>query len=321
MAKREEGSYWVRYWVQGTSAEDKILIPRIDGYVDCDQTGDDLIIDHPIEKGLDGVVSKLSIAGKIENTVLTYHRNASKEFANFPGNSAMVAISPNLQSAAFDAVTFDQNPPPSGVKLIRVGHSQHRPGKRSIQWSADSTFLLNSMITREGYGNQKFHQEAVQVIKAQSGENVIGNLPQGVWFEKGVILAGGKKLLIFARSSSKDVGQDPGSVYTCEVAPIVSCHPILSSVDDVSFSDDGRFASVKELYKDSKHRVDGDADVLPSGYVAEIRNADGALLVSQRFIRKDNELAFSLFLAPTSKEVILIGGGKRVIVSLDTRVH
>jgi hypothetical protein len=80
----------------------------------------------------------------------------------------------------------------------------------------------------------------------------------------------------------------------CRVASIVSCYSILSNVDDVSFSDDGRFASVKGLYRDPKHRVDGDADVLPSGYVAEIRDADGALLVSQRFVRKDKEFAFSL---------------------------
>ena len=108
----------------------------------------------------------------------------------------------------------------------------------------------------------------------------MGYLLQGGRFERGVVLPGGPRLLVFLRPSSKDVEQDLGSVYKCQVTSVVSFRPILSDVDDVSFSDDESIASVKELYKDPKHKVDGDADVLPTGYVAEIRRAQGELIVS-----------------------------------------
>src|SRR5262245_50184291 len=51
-----------------------------------------------------------------------------------------------------------------------------------------------------------------------------------------------------------------------------------------------------------------DAVILPMAILAEIRNPDGGLLVSQRFRRKNEQLSLDVKLSPTGKEAALIWG-------------
>jgi len=83
---------------------------------------------------------------------------------------------------------------------------------------------------------------------------------------------------------------------------------LVSDVDQVSFSNDGKIGSVKEVLKDPKRRFNGDSVILPIEFVAEIRNPDGGLAASQRFTRKNHQLDLRVMLSPAGKEAALIWG-------------
>jgi hypothetical protein len=87
---------------------------------------------------------------------------------------------------------------------------------------------------------------------------------------------------------------------------MVLCRSIISDVDEVTFSDGGKIATVKEVLKDPKRRLDGDAEILPIAYVAEIRSMGGKLIARQRFARKSEELELRLLISPAGKEVALV---------------
>jgi hypothetical protein len=295
MAKQNERGGFAATWIQGRPGEDAISLPNMTmrGYFECDQTGGNLIFTGG------GVITVEGVSNQASRIVATYRDDKRPD-------NAIIALSPDLKFAAFDSdlVQMEQDEQRSGMKLVSVGHSKYR-SRRSLRWSEDSSFLMNVMVVQD---DPKGHQEALQIIDVHSGKETIGNLPSGTWFEDGVILRTGRKLLLFLRPSQNDIKADPGTVYTCELPSSVSCRVLVSDVDEVSFSNDGRIGSVKEILKDPKHRFNGDSIVLPIAFIAEIRNPDGGLIASQRFTRKDHQLSLRALLSPTGKEAALMWG-------------
>jgi hypothetical protein len=293
MVKNERGGF-ADYWIQGHPEEEAILLPNMSrrGYFECDQTGTNLIVAGG------GLITEESVKDQATRILATYRDKGRGTVA------PVIAVSPDMKYAAFDSdsVQMEQGEQPSGMRLVSVAHSKYmRHG--SLLWSEDSSLLFNFMVVQD---DTKIHLEAVQIIDVDSGKDTTGNLPSGAWFEKGVFLRSRRKLLLFLRPSTNDIKPDPGSVYTCEISPSISCRVLISDVDEVSFGNDGKIGSVKEVLKDPKRRFDGDSVILPIAFVAEIRNPDSSLVVSERFARKAQQLGIHVVVSPSGKEAALI---------------
>lgn len=298
MAKRERPSN-LSLWIQGRSDKEINQLPTTKGLFECDSTGKNLLINE--SSSVKGTITRFDVMSRATSIIVTYSTN---QFAGGHG----ISISPDQTSVAFDTdlsrVAADEQS--SHLKLVSVANSRASRTKDSLIWSADSSFVLNATVVSEDAKDQKLHQEAVQLTNVRSGKEIAGNLPSGNWFESGVVLEGGSKLLLFLRPSQNDVAPDPGTVFACATEPKLLCRAIISAVDEVSFSNEGKIALVREVMKDPKKRTDGDSIVLPIAYIAEIHASDGSLLAEQRYIREKTQLGLRLPISPGGDEVALV---------------
>ncbi len=299
MARKARSLTMSTYWVQDRSDKDVPTLPQTKGLVECDATGDHLFINE--NQSVKGTITRFDIKGRTTSTIAIYSTN---QFAGGHG----ISVSPDQTGAAFDTdlAVIDPGEQTGSLKLVPVAHSSGFRSKDSLSWSADSSFVLNAVLVSDDPKNPKLHQEAVQLIDVRSGKEITGNLPSGMWFESGVVLESGHKLLLFMRPSQNEIKADPGTVFTCATAPKFSCRATLAAVDEVSFSDDGAIASIREVMKDPGKRTEGDSVILPVAYVAEVRDRDGKLIANQRFARRKEQLGLRLQLSPASTEVALI---------------
>jgi len=322
MAKKARPGTASSYWIQGRSDKVIVELAPTKGLVECDRTGAGLLINE--SSSVKGLITRFDIKQRTTSIVATYATN------QFAGGNA-ISISPDQKYVAFDSdlVWMNQDEQTGGLKLVSVAHSSGFRIANSLRWSADSSSLLNVVVLADDPKNPKRHQEALQLIDVSTGKETIDNLPPDTWFESGVVLEGGKGLLLFLRPSQNEIRPEPGAVVTCTRAPALSCRALISDVDEVSFSDDGKIASVKEVMKNPKVRTDGDSIVVPIAFVTQIRDSSGKLIASQRFTRKKEQWSLHVLLSPTASEAALIwemwsGTAKEVgqsasIVSVDVR--
>jgi hypothetical protein len=287
MSKRTEHGGVSPPWIQGTAGEAPIPLPNPKGLFECDQAGDNLIITR------DGTITTLGIVDHAVNNLVAYK-----------GGISSIAVSPDRKYVAFDdgLVQIEKIEAPD-MKRLAVGRSSQYRIAHSLLWNADSSFLLNVVVVKPG---AKLHQEAFQLIEVRTGREINGNLPAGAWFESAVILANRNEMLLFLRPSTNDIKPDPGSVYACDIISFKSCRVLADDVDQVSFSADGKISTVKEVLKDPKRRLDGDAIVLPIAFVVEVRDADGKVIASQRFTRRKEQMGLRVLMSPTGNEAALI---------------
>jgi hypothetical protein len=279
-------------WVEGRSTEAAIPLRTMASYVECDETGGSLFVSEA------GLIKKISLADKTGSMVARFQRDKL--------GRGRVTISPNGEYLAFESefVRMEQIEQPDSVRLIPVGHSR-QAGSNPLQWSQDSSRLFNIMAPRDGNAVNPPHQEVIQVIDVSSGKDATADLPHGSWFENGGFLRDGSALL-FLRSEQNDVIAYPGSVFVCNVTSSVPCRSIISDVDEVSFGGEGVIASVKEIYKDPKRRLDGDALILPIAFVVEVRDLTGRVIARQRLARKGQQIGLNVLVSPSGNQAALV---------------
>jgi hypothetical protein len=283
------------YWIEGGANEDSI---RLKGYPECDATGETLIVYTDPSCS----IKTVNLADRMENFVATY-KARERTFGCSPSD---VVPSPDMKHAAVDAGRVEVQ---SGqINGIAVSPSSGGRFANSLLWSRDSSRLFNIMTPEDDHLAKPQHHATVQVIDIARGTDMVGDLP-GFVSEKGVVLQDGKELLLFLRPSINDISPDPGSVFACKVAAAISCRPLITNVDQVSFSDHGMIATVKEIYKDPNHRTNGDANVIPIAFVVDVRSADGKVIASQRVVtRKGGKplLGLRMLLSPSGAEAAVI---------------
>ena len=211
----------------------------------------------------------------------------TRKVATFERNMhAKISFSPNLKSVAFDRL-LSLAPDVTGLQLIQTD------GLASdIRWHPDSSKFLVVSNSQS--------QPRQLIVEVYDAEKKIGGGPiPGAYFYKEGWFANSHA--VYLHLGLERVASGVGVIWECEIQNW-KCRQIVSNVLAVSASNDGTLGIVRPV---GKYLDDGETIKYPSGYIAEVRGADGQIVVRQRikFLMEREDI--KLTLSPSGKKAIL----------------